>query len=112
MIRAYDFNKDTSCPDDFKNIDSSVWGNLPIDGYMNPTTKCNLAHVVNESKTNVSINNSALNSNVNEMKDITSDLFKSNKVAREKEANSEQMKQTIRNLNTYNTMYGNITKKY
>ena len=112
MIRAYDFNKDTSCPDDFKNIDSSVWGNLPIDGFMNPTTKCNLAHVVNESKTNVSINNSTLNSNVNEMKGITSDLFKSNKVSREEEANSEQMKQAVRDLNTYNTMYGNITKKY
>ena len=112
MIRAYDFNKDTSCPDDFKNIDSSVWGNLPIDGFMNPTTKCNLAHVVNESKTNVSKNNSALNSNINEMEGITSDLFKSNKVAKEEEANSEQMKQAVRNLNTYNTMYGNITKKY
>lgn len=48
-IQKLGFKNDVSCPKTFKTIDSSVWAGMPKDGWMSPTTKCDLGKVTMEA---------------------------------------------------------------
>lgn len=107
MIRAQEFDNDISCPKNFNNVSSSVWGNLPMDGEMTDTTKCNLGYVTQDIQITQTAESNILNNNIDKMEDVIEQQFEKSRAAQlEAEKLNNQVMANLRsNLNEYDKLY-------
>lgn len=105
MIRAYSFENDISCPKEFSNANSSVWANLPMDGFMNSGTKCNLGYVTESPQMKQTSERITLNDAVDHMDNIVQQRFEDSKLEKIDLMSNEEEIKLRKNINEYNRLY-------
>ena len=105
MIRAYSFENDISCPKEFSNANSSVWANLPMDGFMNSGTKCNLGYVTESPQMKQTSERITLNDAVDHMDNIVQQRFEDSKQEKIDLLSNEEEIKLRKNINEYDRLY-------
>jgi hypothetical protein len=95
-IQKLGFKNDVSCPKTFKTIDSSVWSGMPKDGWMAPTTKCDLGQVTMEAVIQKQRDLAELDQSINQMSQIvTSEVDSEIKLRPKLKQDTEVLKNEI-----------------
>lgn len=105
MIRSYNFENDISCPKNFNSANSSVWANLPMDGEMNLSTKCNLGYVTETPQMNQTSKRITLNDTVDKMDNVVQNRFDENKQQQIDMLSDKEMVKLRTDLNEYDRLY-------